>query len=253
MVAMSRTTTERYPCDCCGHLTLDAPGDRSDQLCPVCFWEHTDPNHDHWNGSNAVTLSEAQRNFVAFGAAEEEHVDVVRPPRLAEPRDPDFLPWEQAKQRSRRRLFSLFQAAFADVHIDGGTTLFDAEMNDDYGLDSPRNDPIRDLPYTTWEALPRPLLDGFRPLSFFDAKAVRFHLPAYMMRAIEDGDDNVVFWLTPSAGELADWWVGKFSLVNSEQASAIVEFLKFIRRYDNPIFAADTLPALSYWEQRCRG
>lgn len=244
------TAARRHPCACCGHLTLDTPGDRSDQICPVCFWEHSDPAEDLWNGSNAVTLQQAQRNFEAFGAAERALIDGVRAPHADEPRDPDFLPWDQARQREAKRVQGVLRTAFAGVQLDGGTTLHEAELIDDYGLDTERNDPIRNLPYTTWEALPRPVLERFRPTSFFDARGVRFHLPAYMALALEDADGDLVHWLTPPSGELADWWEGKFSLIDADQAAAILAFLHFIRRYGDAVFADDTLPAIAYWQER---
>lgn len=110
-----------HPCDCCGHLTLEAPGPRSDQLCPVCCWEHTDPSEDAWNGSNRVDLAEAQRNYLAFGAAEEDYIDVVRPPRADEPLDPEFLPWEQARRRDGQQVYEHLERAFAGVELEGGT------------------------------------------------------------------------------------------------------------------------------------
>lgn len=250
---MIRLASMRYACDCCGYKTLDAPGFASDQICPVCFWEHTNPDQDYWNGSNGISLAEAQANCARYGAAGEAFVDSVRPPTVDEARDLDWLPWDQAKARDAARVIAHFRRAFAGVTLDGGTSLFDAEMIDDYGCDSSRNDPIRHLPYTTWEALPGVLLDSFRPTSFFDARGVRFHLPAYMARAVEDGDDIVVQWVTPSKGELADWWAEKFSLITPEQGRAIIDFLEFVQRYCEWTFYEDTRVAAAYWRARVEG
>ena len=72
--AASTTTaaTTRYPCVCCGHLTLTAPPGSYDD-CPVCGWEDDIvglrwPDLD--GGANRLSLIEAQRSYAATGAAE---------------------------------------------------------------------------------------------------------------------------------------------------------------------------------------
>ena len=74
----------RYPCQCCGYLTLSEPGMSSYEICAVCYWED-DPvqNRDpsFWGGANKVSLHDARRNYRAFGASEARLVTFVRPPR----------------------------------------------------------------------------------------------------------------------------------------------------------------------------
>jgi hypothetical protein len=77
---------KRYPCVCCGYLTLSEPGG-SYEICHVCFWE-ADPvqNHDpsFAGGANKVSLREARRNYQKFGASERRLLRHVRPPRSDE-------------------------------------------------------------------------------------------------------------------------------------------------------------------------
>jgi hypothetical protein len=79
--------TELYPCPCCGYETLPQEAGGTYELCPICFWEDDvvqleDPDFE--GGANRVSLRQAQRNFVAFGACEEWAVDHVRKPTSAE-------------------------------------------------------------------------------------------------------------------------------------------------------------------------
>jgi len=59
-----------FTCKCCGYKTLTDEGEYD--ICKVCFWEddgltdegkHSSPNH--------MTLGEAKRNFVLYGASTE--------------------------------------------------------------------------------------------------------------------------------------------------------------------------------------
>lgn len=76
----------RYPCLCCGYLTSFARKSDYD-ICPVCYWEHDpgqneDPNLEY--GTNPISLTQARKNFLAFGACEEEMMKNTRPPKHEE-------------------------------------------------------------------------------------------------------------------------------------------------------------------------
>lgn len=80
---------KRYPCRCCGFLTLDEEPKGSYEVCLVCFWED-DPSQsadpDSPGGANTVSLNRAKQNFAALGASEQRFVGDVRAPR------PDEIP-----------------------------------------------------------------------------------------------------------------------------------------------------------------
>jgi len=81
------TESTRYPCPCCGHLTLAEEPPGTYEVCPVCFWEDdaaqaADP--DLAGGANPVSLVQARQNYEAFGAATREHEGAVRKPRAEE-------------------------------------------------------------------------------------------------------------------------------------------------------------------------
>jgi Cysteine-rich CPCC len=81
--------SSRYPCVCCGFLTLDERPPGTFEICPVCWWEDDNVQAndvEFAGGANAICLREAQENFRAFGAAEARFRGRVRKPR------PDEVP-----------------------------------------------------------------------------------------------------------------------------------------------------------------
>jgi hypothetical protein len=76
-------TTSRYPCPCCGFLTLPEKPPGTFAICPVCFWEDDDsqfrdPIFD--GGANQVSLVQARKNFTEYGAVAREFRGQVRAP-----------------------------------------------------------------------------------------------------------------------------------------------------------------------------
>jgi hypothetical protein len=77
---------KRFPCPCCGYLTLGEPPPGTFTICPVCFWEDDDVQFrdpSYRGGANTVSLQEARANFLRFGASDEALRGSVRSP-LAE-------------------------------------------------------------------------------------------------------------------------------------------------------------------------
>ena len=73
---------KKFPCPCCGFLTLEEEPPGTNEICPVCFWEDDlvqFENPTHW-GANSVSLLEARQNFLRFGASEEKFQSKVRCP-----------------------------------------------------------------------------------------------------------------------------------------------------------------------------
>ncbi|GAB3820961.1 CPCC family cysteine-rich protein [Kribbella italica] len=86
--------SERFPCVCCGHLTMDdPPGGYA--ICPVCFWEDDQVQlrtPDTMLGANQVPLVQAQQNYLAYGACDRDALEHVRPPREDEPLERGWRP-----------------------------------------------------------------------------------------------------------------------------------------------------------------
>ena len=73
----------RYPCPCCGYLTLDEAPTGTYAICAVCFWEDDSVqfhNRDYGGGANEVSLAQARRNFHEHGASDARFKAKVRPP-----------------------------------------------------------------------------------------------------------------------------------------------------------------------------
>lgn len=87
------TITSKYACPCCGHKTFTEEPNGTYGICPVCYWEddpiqRNDPNYD--GGANRVSLRQAQKNFIEFGACRMDMKRNVRPPNAGEPKDKDW-------------------------------------------------------------------------------------------------------------------------------------------------------------------
>jgi Cysteine-rich CPCC len=89
----------KYACPCCGYKTI-VREDTFYDLCPVCFWE-TDPyqlaNPTYSGGANSPSLTEAQQNFILFGACEKEDLPKTRQPLADEPKAENWLTLAEQK------------------------------------------------------------------------------------------------------------------------------------------------------------
>jgi rubredoxin len=74
--------TKRYACPCCGFLTLEEEPPGTFDICPVCNWEDDNVQFRYptAGGANRVSLVEAKRNFVEFGASHRDCLARCRPP-----------------------------------------------------------------------------------------------------------------------------------------------------------------------------
>ena len=73
----------KYKCPCCGFYTFEEKPDGNYDICPVCFWEDDliqlqDETYE--GGANYVSLKEAKKNYIEFGACERKYLKNVRQP-----------------------------------------------------------------------------------------------------------------------------------------------------------------------------
>lgn len=79
-----------YECPCCHYMTLHERGGY--EICPVCYWED-DGQDEHdaeeiRGGPNEnLSLRDAQRNFLQFGAFSKKFIRNVRAPLPSEYRE----------------------------------------------------------------------------------------------------------------------------------------------------------------------
>jgi hypothetical protein len=72
----------RFPCPCCGNLTLGGPPSTY-WTCEVCGWEDhpgTREDVEFVCGTNGVGLRQARENYQRFGASDEWLIAKVRKP-----------------------------------------------------------------------------------------------------------------------------------------------------------------------------
>jgi len=80
---METDDEKRYPCPCCGFLTLFGSTRGTFDICPVCGWEDDNvqfDSPDRQGGANGVSLNEARLNYALFGAAKKKSLKDARPP-----------------------------------------------------------------------------------------------------------------------------------------------------------------------------
>lgn len=84
---------EKFTCPCCGYKTLDEQFGWD--ICPICYWED-DPLQfeevDLEGGANTVSLRQAQKNFIEFGACERNMLRCVRKPDIHDVKDVNWKP-----------------------------------------------------------------------------------------------------------------------------------------------------------------
>ncbi len=220
---------DRHPCPCCGYRTYLLPAGGTMQLCPVCFWEDATGDAEY-NGSNQVSLIEAQRNFAEFGACERSYQDVVRTPLLEENRSPHWLTSDDL----REKIITLIERAFHSVTRDGGTTLHQMDLIDGGWLMTSKAmmDAEKKDPEIRWQDISAGKLSEFHEsLWFLDDPGFRFYLPAFMRHALRTSSVEVwkseidgVLWPLdggPSGHDRCD----SFALLQHEQKEAVAAFL----------------------------
>jgi hypothetical protein len=95
---LMEVATEKFACPCCGYKTFSHVANGSYDICLVCFWED-DPiqleNPDYEGGANPMSLRQAQRNFLEFGACDKDMLRNVRQPTKDELRDENWRPLDE--------------------------------------------------------------------------------------------------------------------------------------------------------------
>lgn len=102
-MAAQTETKDRYPCQCCGFLTLSDPATGSYEICPLCRWEddqvqNGDP--EYAGGANKVSLGAARENYIRFGAKDQASVRHARPALIEEVPHPAVVQGLDEKERA---------------------------------------------------------------------------------------------------------------------------------------------------------
>lgn len=175
---------ERYPCPCCGYRTYVLPKGGTMQVCPICFWE--DLSSDEYR-FGMLTVEAAQKCFFEKGACEGRYRDAVRAPLADEARSPAWFSYDDL----RAGIIRWIETHFEDVTRDGGTTLYQMRVLDDYGSPEDLKEAAKLDPESTWQEIADPKLSNFAcSMVFLDANGFRFYLPAFMRFTLANWKDG---------------------------------------------------------------
>lgn len=259
---------ERWPdlpftCSCCGYVH-DIEDRGEDDDCPICLWTEAplpptpcDLYYRQWPFRN-YSLWRGQHDFHAMGASTGRPVDLskVRAPKTTEFRHPLWRPLREEFEEQRSLVHASMVHAFGHLRRGNGMRLFDAQVLDDYGV-SEVAQALAPIDYQDWRDIPQELIEAHsNVLSYFDAQAFRFHLPAYACWALEhlhDSDSNslpaLVHHLTVERNEWSRWSRDSLDDFDAQQCRAIALFLQLLVAFD-PNEDRDALRALKrHWGQ----
>lgn len=135
----------------------------------------------------------------------------------------------------------LIETAFDRVRLDGGVSLNQAEAYDDYleGMTQAEFDALPESEETeNWRAVSFEALDANPCLAYFDEKAFRYYIPAYMLTIIDRYDPSsmrVISTLSTLCPEhdLEQRHIPAFSILDEAQSFAVASFLEALREIVN--------------------
>lgn len=127
---------------------------------------------------------------------------------------------------SKDNLISLITEAFKGVKLEDGIGLSEAEAMDNYANDKERSKCRENDEKNYWSAISSEELNRNNcSLSYFDAKGMRFHLPAFMLAEINrEYRFNLLFTFTNRSEHTRK----QFSLLNVQQRETVKLFLEYI-------------------------
>lgn len=222
------------------------------ELCPVCFWEDA-PGSSCWNGSNQVSLLEAQRNFIEFGACEREHLDSVRSSLPEENRPDEWATFDEIACR----IVAMIDEAFADVKLGNGLTIQQREAIDGYQSAEEIEAARKRDPETRWQDIAREKIGCYgTTLVFLDPESIRFHLPAFMRYGMWcwQKEENfsradMVLYSLDGGPNSTGYFSDAFEILNDSQKQTVAAFLKFVSLVDD-IYGGDAEKGLDNgWAQ----
>ncbi len=228
-----------YPCPCCGYMTLTEKPPGTYLICPICFWEDDDNESGYgWGGSNHVSLRQAQLNFIAFGACEQEWLGYVRRPNTDDVRVPNWQTIETLGKQASVTLIEKITAAFDGVKREDGISLHAARALDDWHSMEEAQKIGRQIDCDRkWQDVPEQWIAEFCDVfAFFDPKGFRYYIPAYMVWGLKHYQSAnlvctsyIVFVLTDSDS----YYREHLRLLNEAQLQVVKEFLDFMATYSD--------------------
>lgn len=114
------------------------------------------------------------------------------------------------------------KTAFTGVTLEDGIGLWEAQAIDDYAGDSTRKKyRLKDEAHDWQRIDSNDLQRCYSSLCFFDASAMKFHIPAFIIASLTDDVDEPIFHLT----QRDDYSKSKFSTLSQTQIIAVKNYL----------------------------
>ena len=139
------------------------------------------------------------------------------------------LPYNQKEQ-----VIQLIHQAFEQVKLEEGVSLHQTIKIDNYGeTNETLESQIKADERKDWKNLiddPELIeVNGIGGLSFYDAKGLRFHLPAYLCLTVNTPDTDISESLMFHLTHLEAYNRERFSILTAEQRKAVKVFLTYVR------------------------
>jgi hypothetical protein len=132
---------------------------------------------------------------------------------------------------TKEELLNQIEAAFQGVKLEDGIGLSEANAIDDYEDAAFRKKCRSNDEKNDWKIIhSNHLNSNYCSLSYFDAKGMRFHIPAFMIADLKgEYEFGIVFTLT----NISDYSKSQFSLLTIEQRFAIKSYLIYLSKNPN--------------------
>jgi hypothetical protein len=142
----------------------------------------------------------------------------------------------------RKALIAEITKAFAGVTLEDGIGLKEAQALDDYADKQTQQRYRQEDEKNDWSTIPFERLERCdSSLCFFDAKGMRFHLPAFIIAQLNDRNIDVVglltyFWYDDKQIYLNN----SFGILSAEQRTAVCNFMSALFTDPDDIYKNDT-------------
>ncbi|MBP9068432.1 MAG: hypothetical protein KBG47_02925 [Bacteroidia bacterium] len=149
--------------------------------------------------------------------------------------------------KNQIHLISSITSAFKDAKLEDGIGLTEANAIDDHKDKSFRDECRKNDEKENWQTIPSSALnDYYSSLSFFDAKGMRFHLPAFMIAEVKG---EYRFGMSFALTHLSQYSKLQFTLLSKEQRDAVKLFLEYLSEHLEYEFEKPTIKAAieDYW------
>jgi hypothetical protein len=149
--------------------------------------------------------------------------------------------------KNQIHLISSITSAFQDVKLEEGVGLSEANAIDDYKDKSFRDECRKNDEKKNWQTIPSSALNEYySSLSFFDAKGMRFHLPAFMIAEIKG---EYRFGMSFPLTHLSDHTRSQFTALSKPQREAVRSFLEYLLEQPDYEFEKATIKQAieNYW------